>query len=195
MIRALARLWRDRSGVTVVEFAAVGPVMILLLCGLLEMGYVAFARSTLESAILDASRDSRVAECPEQIAEQLQATLDRRLSVVSSHDGQPPTLVVRSYGTEFGNVETPEPFSDADGNGVRDPGEPYTDFNGNGQWDADMGRQGNYGAFGEVVQFEASYNVTSIFPFLGAQLTGGEGFYRISAETVVRNEPFKEVTC
>jgi type II secretory pathway pseudopilin PulG len=29
-----------------------------------------------------------------------------------------------------------EPYTDVNGNGVRDPGEPYTDANGNGQWDA-----------------------------------------------------------
>ncbi|MBI1404032.1 MAG: hypothetical protein GC147_12570 [Porphyrobacter sp.] len=192
MIRRLAR---DAAGVTVIEFAFVAPVMLFLLCALLELGYVAFARSTLESAILDASRRARVAECPGEAAGLIEAELTDRMAVVVSADGEAPVLTVRSYGDAFGNVGTPEPFDDRDGNGAFDPGESFTDINGNGQWDADMGRTGDYGSFGEVVQFSATFNVASLLPFVAARINGNAGFYPIAAETVVRNEPFKEATC
>lgn len=191
----MRRLMRDSGGVTIVEFAFVAPVMIVLLSGLLEFGYVAFARSTLESAILDASRSARVAECPGEAAELIEEEVVRRMAAVVSHDGEPPMLTVRSYGGEFGNVGNPEPFNDLDGSGSFDPGESYTDINGNAQWDDDMGKTGDYGGFGDVVEFNATFNVASLLPFVAARLNDNDGFYPISAETVVRNEPFKEVTC
>jgi hypothetical protein len=187
--------WRDSAGVTIVEFAFVAPVMLVLLGGLLELGYVAFARSTLESAILDASRTARVAECPGEAAALIEAELVSRMAVVASHDGQPPVLAVRAYGGEFGNVGNPEPFNDLDANGSFDAGEPFTDLNGNGGWDADMGKAGDYGSFGEVVEFTATFKVASLLPFVAARINGNAGFYPISAETVVRNEPLKEATC
>ncbi|MEQ5786615.1 pilus assembly protein [Erythrobacter sp. NFXS35] len=180
---------------TAVEFAFVAPVMFLLLFGLLELGYVGFARSTLESSILVASRQSKVAQCPAQNADLIRAELAERMSVVASADGNPPVLTVASYGTNFGNVGNPEPFNDVNGDGVFNDGEAYTDINGNGQWDADMGKTGNFGAFGEVVEFTASYNVPSLIPYMAKALNNTDGFYTITAETVVRNEPFKEVTC
>lgn len=195
MIARLRHVLRDRAGVTIVEFAIVAPVMLLLLGGLLEMGYVAFARSTLESAILDASRTARVAECPGEAATLIEEEVVARMAVVASHDGQPPVLEVRSYGEDFGNVGNPEPFNDLDGNSSFDPGEPFTDINGNGEWDADMGKTGDFGSFGEVVQFSARFNVASILPFVAALINDNDGFYPITADTVVRNEPFKEVTC
>lgn len=189
------KLSRDNRGVTIVEFAAVAPVMFLFIGGFLELGYVAFARSTLESSILVASRASKVAECPAQNADLIRAELADRMSVLASADGQPPVLTVKSYGTNFSNVGNPEPFNDINGDSVFNPGEPYSDINGNGEWDPDMGKDGNFGAFGEVVQFSATFNVPSLLPFVAAAINNNKGFYTISAETVVRNEPFKEVTC
>ncbi|KPP96670.1 MAG: TadE/TadG family type IV pilus assembly protein [Erythrobacter sp.] len=189
------RLARERDGVTIVEFAFVAPVMFMLLLALLEMGYVAFARSTLESAILVASRESKVAECPAQTAELIEEELMERLAVVSTFNDKPPKLEVRSYGTNFRNVGNPEPFNDIDGSGTWDPGESYQDINGNGQWDDDMGKEGNFGQFGEVVEFSASMEVVSLVPFVAQAINGNEGFYALSAETVVRNEPFKDAEC
>lgn len=86
MIARLRRLGRDTGGVTLVEFALVAPVMFVLLGALLELGYVAFARSTLESAILDASRSARVAECPGEAAALIEEEVVDRMAVVISHD-------------------------------------------------------------------------------------------------------------
>ncbi|MEQ8411903.1 MAG: pilus assembly protein [Erythrobacter sp.] len=195
MRRLLGRIARNREGVTIVEFAFVAPVMFMLILGLLELGYVAFARSALESSILVASRQSKVAECPAQTAKLIEAELIDRLSVINTFNQQAPKLEVQSYGTNFRNVGNPEPFNDIDGSGTWDPGESYTDFNGNGQWDEDMGKTDNYGEFGEVVKFSASLEVVSLVPFVASAINGNEGFYRLSAETVVRNEPFEDAEC
>jgi len=195
-VRAVRRkLAGDEAGVTAVEFAFVFPVMALFILGLLEVGYVIFARSTLESAVLAASRESRVSDCPNENAEAIEEGIVRRMQVIASSDGLPPQVEVESYGQEFGDVGNPEPFVDGNDNGVRDEGESYTDVNGNGEWDDDMGESGDFGSFGEVVRFTATYNVASLVPWVSDQINGGRDFYQIRSVTVVRNEPFTDVTC
>lgn len=193
--RKLLALGRDREGVTVIEFAIVAPVMILFITGLLEFGYVLFARSTLESAVLEAARASRVANCPNENAKAIEKEIQDRMSVISSGDGQPPIIKVESYGDQFGNVGNPEPFTDTNKNGKFDEGEAYTDLNGNGTWDKDMAKSGDFGDFGEVVRFTASYNVISLVPFIASTINDGKDFYSIQSVTVVRNEPFQDTTC
>jgi len=186
---------RDEGGVTIVEFAFVAPVMIVLITGLLEFGYVLFARSTLESAVLDAARSSRVANCPSENAKAIEEAIQARMSVIISGDGSPAQVEVDSYGENFGDVGNPEPFDDENGNGTRDAGEGYTDVNGNGEWDEDMGTTGDLGSFGDVVRFKASYTVRSLIPFVANAINDGKNFYTIEAVTAVRNEPFMEASC
>lgn len=195
MIGRLATLLRREDGVTIVEFAFVLPVMLMLIGGLMEIGYLTFARSTLESAVLTAARQSRVNDCPNENAEAIEKGITDRMSLVLSADGMPPVVKVDSYGGDFGDVGNPEPFDDLDGNGQRDDGEGFTDVNGNGEWDADMGSDGDFGSFGEVVRFTASYNVPSLLPFVAAQINDGKDYYSIELVTVVRNEPFKDASC
>ena len=47
----LRRLRRDRSAVTIVEFAMIAPVMLLLLLGLFDLGYRTYATSVLQGAL------------------------------------------------------------------------------------------------------------------------------------------------
>jgi len=194
-LRSPARLGRNEDGVTIVEFAFVAPVMILFITGMLELGYVAFARSTLESSVLSASRQSRVADCPNENAKEIKKFVQSRMSTIRSYNNEEVQLEVESYSGQFGDVGNPEPLDDLNGNAKYDPGEVYTDVNGNGKWDADMGKSGDYGSFGEVVRFTASYKVPSIIPFVANQVNDGKDFYEIASTTVVRNEPFKEATC
>ncbi|MEM7688087.1 MAG: TadE family protein [Pseudomonadota bacterium] len=193
--RRLRQLREDNKGVTIIEFAFVAPVMILFITGLLEFGYLLFARSTLESAVLEAARGTRVANCPNENAKEIEKLIQDRMERVVSGDKQKAKIVVQSYGTEFGDVGNPEPYDDEDGNGKRDDGESFTDINGNGEWDEDMGAEGDYGSFGEVVRLRATYNVTSLVPFIANEFNNGKDFYSIEAVTVVRNEPFTEATC
>ena len=58
--RPLARLRRDRRGVTVVEFAFVLPVMLVLMMGMMELGYQAYVQSVITGAVQKAGRDSGI---------------------------------------------------------------------------------------------------------------------------------------
>jgi Flp pilus assembly protein TadG len=51
IFRAFARLRRDESGISAVEFALVLPVMILLAAGLTEMGRVVNQATTVQKSL------------------------------------------------------------------------------------------------------------------------------------------------
>ncbi len=104
----------------------------------------------------------------------------------------PSKIVVTStFYRAFDEVEKPEPFNDANKNGVRDSGESFTDWNGNANWDAVSGDAG-YGDDGQVAVYTSSYVWTLFTPLIG-QLIGNDGkTVTISARAVVRNEPFDD---
>jgi Flp pilus assembly protein TadG len=195
-MKRLARIRADESGLSLVEFGLLAPVMILMITGFLEIGYVAYARSTLESATLEAARFAMATDCPDEREETMRIMIADRMSIISSADGQGPNIVVKSYAGKFGDVGTPEPFTDnVTVNSKWDTGEPFTDVNGNGKWDADMGKDGSLGAAGDVVTYETSYKVASLMPFLAKTMSRGLGYYPINAATVTRNEPVFRNRC
>ena len=53
----------------------------------------------------------------------------------------PDTAVIQTLVyPSFADIGQPEPFTDANHNGVHDSGESFNDINGNGHWDPDMGK-------------------------------------------------------
>ncbi|MBN8847181.1 MAG: pilus assembly protein, partial [Sphingomonas sp.] len=60
MIALLHRLRRDRRGATIVEFAIVAPVMLLLLMGLADVIYQGYVQSALTGAVQKAARDATI---------------------------------------------------------------------------------------------------------------------------------------
>lgn len=194
------QIWKKEDGLAAVEFALLAPVMILMITGFLELGYVTFARSTLESATLEAARSASATECPANRDEEMRMMIARRMEVITSADGSGPNIVVKAYGGNFSDVHAPEPFTDEETkdrpkNKKWDTGESYTDLNGNGKWDDDIGVDGSLGAAGDVVSYTTSYNVASLVPFLSERLNNGRNYYPITASTVIRNEPVFRDRC
>lgn len=50
------RLWKDRSGGSMIEFAIVAPAFLLLFIGFFEVGYAAYRHSTISHAVSEAAR-------------------------------------------------------------------------------------------------------------------------------------------
>ena len=59
-LASLFGIRRDRRGVTVVEFALVAPVMLLMIMGLGELAYEGYVESVLTGAVQKAGRDSTI---------------------------------------------------------------------------------------------------------------------------------------
>ena len=55
-----ARLGRDESGATIVEFALVLPVLCVLLLGIFDLGYRSYASSVMQGALHEAARMATV---------------------------------------------------------------------------------------------------------------------------------------
>jgi Flp pilus assembly protein TadG len=180
-----AQLRRDDRGAAALEFALVSPLLILFIVGIIEVAMILFVSSLLEGSVREAARygitgytisgSSRV-----QIVRNIVAS-----NTVGMIDMSKVTITTLTYSS-FSNIGKPEPFNDANHNGIYDAGESYTDVNGNGKWDADMGAPGVGGA-GDVVVYTVSYN----WPFITGYLSDVMGLsIPLSASYAVRNEPW-----
>ncbi|MFM6931249.1 MAG: TadE/TadG family type IV pilus assembly protein [Novosphingobium sp.] len=176
-------LLRDTRGVTVVEFALIAPVLLVLLMGIYDVGYQLYASSVLQGALQKAGRDATI-----EGAATTTSTIDQRVSDQIKMVVPNATLAFsrKAYAT-FGTVSKPEDFSDLNSNGTCDKGEPYEDINGNSMWDTDRGKTGQGGAKDAVL-----YSVTMTYPrpLAVAPMIGLSNTVTVKTETVLRNQPF-----
>lgn len=180
------RLTGDDRGATLVEFAFVTPVMLLMLMGFFDLAHHGYAKSVLSGVVAKAARDATLeggaatgAALDSQVAEQ-----------VKKITGQDATIAVsRLSYTDFRGVGTPERFTDAGspGNNKYDVGECFVDTNGNGSWDSDIGRSGQGGAQ-DAVLYKVVVAYPKLFPMAG--MLGWSDTQEISASTVLRNQPY-----
>lgn len=187
MMRRLRTLRGCERGATLVEFAFVAPVMMLMLSGGFDLAHMAYAKAVLEGTVDKAGRDSTLETGASVTAG---AAMDQAiLEKVRSVTGPDATYTVeRDSYTDFGDVEQPERLIDAAPfNGVHDTGECFEDENANGQWDADMGRAGQGGA-NDVVLYRLTITYPRLFPMAG--LLGWSPNQSISAATILRNQPY-----
>ncbi|WP_156842626.1 TadE family protein [Novosphingobium aquimarinum] len=175
--RLLARLRRDRAGVTVVEFALVAPVFLLLLMGTFEIGHMAYANAVLSGAVEQAARTATI-EAGDIAAADARVEDTIRMVVPDAK-----FAATRKSYFDFKDINRPEQWNDVNGNGDCDNDENFVDENGNGQWDADIGTGGNGGA-NDVVLYKVTVDYQPIFPipFVGEQT--------LTATAVKKNQPF-----
>lgn len=177
-----------RRGVAATEFALAFPVVIALTLGVIEVGYISFAKVSLEGAVQEAARRGVTGFAPSQITRE-EYVQSRITSAMARFPQLGPIEIDTRVYESFGDIGEPEPFADDNGNGVWDPGECFSDINGNGVHDADMAQAGLGGA-GAVVVYSATVQLDLLTPVFRWMTGEGEGFITLSASTAVRNEPF-----
>lgn len=182
-LRALLRRGSDDRGVTIIEFAVILPVMLLLLMGIVELTYQAYVRSTLQGALNKAGRDSTLENAAAD-ADQIDGKV---IAMVRQIAPSATFQTTRMSYASFSDVGKPEAFNDANGNGVRDSDECFEDVNGNGSWDTDRGKQGLGGA-DDIVSYTTTATYPTLFPFMVA--AGFPELQQVTATTVLRNQPF-----
>lgn len=180
-------LIRNRRGVTVVEFALISPVMMMMICGTIEIGHLMFARAVLEGAVVEAAR---AATASMESSEDARATVvrDTIVNAMSSFPtvaGKNVTVTTKVY-RDF-STTTPENFTDKNANGVYDKGEDFIDRNANGKWDPAIQIPGKFGGPGDVVSYTAEFPKQMLFGSMTASL-GISPEINLVATTVVRNE-------
>jgi hypothetical protein len=175
----------DESGVTVVEFALVAPVFLLMLLGIFNLGHLAYAQAVLNGSVQNAARSSALETANTEAADDaIRGALGPILQ------GETFSFSRRSY-FDFVDIGRPESWNDANDNGTCDNNEAYTDENRSGEWEADVAANNNGGA-GDVVL----YTVTVSFDAFIAVPFAPESWQRanLSATAVRKNQPFASQT-
>ncbi|MDG5487479.1 pilus assembly protein [Sphingomonas sp. BGYR3] len=171
-----------------VEFALVAPVMLMLICGGIEMAHLTFARSTLDAAMIQAARKASASlETAEATrTSEMIARINTGMNgfpIAPDHSTVIETRVYRNFSAAY-----PEVFTDTNGNGSYELGEPYVDRNGDGVWNPATPKPNRtLGGPGDVVSYTVRYPKRILFKFLAQPLGLGD-IITISATTVVRNE-------
>lgn len=184
--RQLRRIAGDSSGATLVEFAFVGPVLILMIMGLFDIAHTQYTSSVLHGAMQKAGRDLTL-----ESAQSRQGSIDTNVTEqVRSVMPSGANITLRKFSHfDFSDVDLPEEFTDQNNDSRCNNNEPYVDNNDNGSWDADRGRDGIGGAR-DVVVYEATVTYPRMFPMFG--LAGLPTNVNIKASTILRNQPFDE---
>jgi Flp pilus assembly pilin Flp len=182
----------DDRGVTVVEFAIVAPVLVLMLIGGFDLAHQSYARSVLQGALNDAARRAAV-EDPEFVA--AGDTLEERVANLIIRQVEPITpsatidIEQRNF-YDFSGIGNPEKLmTDVNGNGQYDEADRdcFADLDEDGEYDTDTGRDGIGGA-NDVVFYEATLTMPRLVPLHG--FLGVAPEYNLRAETAIRNQPY-----
>ena len=184
MISRLTSLRRDERGVTIVEFALIAPVLMLMLMGLLDLAYNMYTTEMLQGAIQKAARDSTIEGSSGKEA-QLDAIVTKAVQAVAP--GAALNFDRRSYSS-FTDAGRPEDYTDVDNDGTCNNGEPFEDANGNGTWDLDRGQAG-FGGARDAVLYTVTVKYQRPFPVAGF-IPGQSKDFTLSAATVLRNQPY-----
>lgn len=178
----LRRLARETRGVTLVEFAMIVPVLCMLMLGIFDLGYRAYAASLVQGSLHEAARLATIGGVS---MTQIDEHVRRRLNHFAEY-GTVETST-RSY-YDFTGVSTPEKItSDTAPTGQFNPGDCFEDANGNGSYDTDRGRTGLGGA-DDIVRYEITLTFERLFPLGG--FLGWSDTETIQANTVLRNQPY-----
>lgn len=181
----LRHIRRDTRGATLVEFALISPVIVLMLMGLFDMGHNYYVQSQLQGAIQYAARESTI-----ETAQAGTKAIDARVEeAVRDLVPRAEITISRKSYSSFSDVNRPEDYDDVNGDGICNNGEPFEDANENGVWDEDRGKDSQGGARDAVLYVvEVSYD--RVFPI--ASLIGVPERIDTQASTVLRNQPFGE---
>ena len=182
-MKHLRSLWRDERGVTAVEFALFSPVFLMALMGVFDLAHNIYTEAMMTGAIQKSARDSSIEGAADN-----EAALDARVAraVKAIAPTAQVTFARKSYSS-FGDVGTPEDYTDIDADGACNNGEPFEDANGNGQWDADRGRSG-FGGARDAVLYSVNVEYDRFFPI--ARFIGVSETMDMTVSTVLRNQPY-----
>ena len=182
----MPRLFRDRRGTTIVEFAMVLPVMLALLMGLGELAYTAYVRVILSGAMQKAARDSTLEDSTGQ-ADAIDAKVIAAVRAVAS---KATYVATRKSYQQFGYISG-EPFTDSNDDGICNKNEPYSDVDESGSWTADLGASGQGGASDATV-YTMVVNFPHLFPV--AKIVGIRGDVQLTSTVVLKNQPYGSQT-
>lgn len=191
-LRALAP---SERGTTILEFGLISPALIVMLLGALDIGHTLYMQSVLQGAVQKAARDGTL-EGAAGSSSTPRDTIDTRVreQLATLHKTAVVTITRRFYRTfSKAAAAQAETFTDsAVGSTYRDNkcnnGESYVDANNNGLFDRDGGDSVDHAGARDNVVYTVTISYPRMFPL--DKLVGGHGTTRLTASTVLANQPF-----
>lgn len=193
---------KDCQGTTIIEFAVVGPIFLMLLMAALEIGLVTYTQIALETAVAESARQVimvRKSDAGCNTECQFRQDLKNRTAGLINSDNIAVTSTV--VGSNGSGAQTVPP----DVCLTSPPSTPSTcasnvnfiDNNGNGRYDAPGGV--NTGSEGDNVQIFVTLPWPVQFPLLNefakftatqsnGQTTTSDGVFAISSNIILKNE-------
>lgn len=178
-------LVHDARGATIVEFAFVAPLLVLILLFLFDTGYFLYARAILGGEVQAAGRASGLETATSANRAALDLAVETAVKrLVGNGQFTFARMAYKSYGRAQAKAEA---FVDTSGNGVCDNNESFDDANGNGTRDLDSGVSGQ-GSAKDAIIYTVTLRYDRIFPM--AYLLGWQNQVTMSSSTILRNQPF-----
>jgi Flp pilus assembly pilin Flp len=187
--RFFRRLRNNERGSAAIEFAIIAPVMGLILLGGFDIAHSLYMRAVLQGVLQKAARDSALETSNQDLQLQL---IDSKIKAQVTLIANNGTIdIKRRYYRTFSEVAAAkaEDWNDGNANGRCDAGESFTDTNRNGGWDADGGNDGQGGARDSTL-YTVSITYPRFFPIY--RMIGGSDQTKVSAATVLRNQPYAD---
>ncbi|WP_097091653.1 TadE/TadG family type IV pilus assembly protein [Novosphingobium sp. Chol11] len=183
--RRIKSLAANAHGATVIEFAIVAPVLVLMLMFLFDTGYYLYARSILSGEVQAAGRASALETATDTNRTLLDAKVETAVkSLVGGGTFSFNRLSFKSYGRAQTRAEA---FVDSNSDNICNNNESFDDANRNGVRDADSGVEGQGGAK-DVTIYSVTLHYNRLFPM--ASLLGWNQQASITENTILRNQPF-----
>lgn len=197
----LNRFRRNEDGATLVEFAFVAPVVVLMLIGGMDIGYSIYIRSVANGALESVARSGSLEGATEsQIRFDIRKNVKTILPDFAAHDAN--VVVTTKNYTDYSRIKAAEKIvvdhdndgvldppetSDVNGNGKIDTGDCWIDEDGNNQYGTNEGKDGIGGA-DDSVYYNVAITVPNLFPMTG--LLGLPSTRVINVKTLVVNQPY-----
>lgn len=176
------RIKSDQEGAALMEFGLIAGPFILILLGIMDIGYQGYVSTLAKSKLHEVAR---LASTGAYTSDEIKDLLEEGLDPIVSDDAT-VTVSIESY-FDFTNVGAPEKLSKDDGNGVLDSGDCYLDGNNNGIFDTDYGVAG-VGGPDDIVKYTINIEAPRMFPLAG--VLGISDTISSSNSTAVRNQPY-----
>jgi Flp pilus assembly protein TadG len=212
----LRRFARESEGATIIEFAFIFPIVLMITFGIMEISLCMASLVTLEGGLKEASRYGITSQSTppadeDKVPDAFKVGNDNRLmsigyilnqNTLDLIDLNDATITTNVYSS-FSAIKDGEPFTDQNNNGVYDPpgtpgipaGEAFFDSNCNGVRDTAGASSTGVGTSGNIVVYTVNYNWKILTPIIGKFIgkpdpdNAGRYIIPMSASIVVKNEP------
>ena len=183
MLSLMWKLKKNTEGATILEFAFVLPVLLLLLCGVIEFGFMMLTTSVMEGAAASAARDYK-AQAKHWMGAfsgmgpaYANAEIRNRVLAASSGLLRPNNVrVIAKRLDNFGQANVTSGGQNA----------LATSLGLGTGWAQSTG---DSAYVGDIVQYEIDYAYFPMTPFIGRIFGNENAAFMLRASMVVQNEP------